>query len=198
MDQLGAKKYYFCHHCGSFHFPEPIEDGLRVLGRPREPLSCGICRQPLARALLDDAHEAEYCENCRGVLVPRAHFAEVVHRRRAWASSPPVIPEPLDRRELERVVRCPSCSRRMATHPYFGPGNVVIETCDPCDLIWLDYGELQRMVDAPGRDRGDRQQPAWLPDRQRRAAADADDRDEHQGFHAPFDPLRTLLDLLTG
>jgi Zn-finger nucleic acid-binding protein len=36
---------------------------------------------------------------------------------------------------------------------YYGPGNIVIDTCPPCDLVWLDAGELQRAIDAPGRDR---------------------------------------------
>jgi Zn-finger nucleic acid-binding protein len=42
----------------------------------------------------------------------------------------------------------------MATHAYQGPGNLVIDTCAPCDLIWLGTGELARTVEAPGRDRG--------------------------------------------
>jgi hypothetical protein len=33
---------------------------------------------------------------------------------------------------------------------------VVIDTCAPCDLVWLDFGELAQIVDAPGRDRGQR------------------------------------------
>ena len=47
----------------------------------------------------------------------------------------------------------------MITHPYFGPGNVVIDSCEHCELVWLDFGELQQIVDAPGKDRGTRQVP---------------------------------------
>jgi Zn-finger nucleic acid-binding protein len=42
----------------------------------------------------------------------------------------------------------------MDVHPYYGPGNVVIDSCSACDLIWLDHGELTQITDAPGRDRG--------------------------------------------
>jgi Zn-finger nucleic acid-binding protein len=42
----------------------------------------------------------------------------------------------------------------MDTFQYNGPGNIVIDTCHPCDLIWLDYGELHKVVNAPGSDRG--------------------------------------------
>jgi Zn-finger nucleic acid-binding protein len=37
----------------------------------------------------------------------------------------------------------------MDTHPYGGPGNVIIDTCENCSLNWLDYGELQHIVRAP-------------------------------------------------
>jgi hypothetical protein len=47
----------------------------------------------------------------------------------------------------------------MATHPYFGPGNVVIDSCEPCELVWLELGELKQIVDAPGKDRGTREMP---------------------------------------
>jgi Zn-finger nucleic acid-binding protein len=30
----------------------------------------------------------------------------------------------------------------MDTHPYFGGGNAVVDTCERCGLIWLDAGEL--------------------------------------------------------
>jgi Zn-finger nucleic acid-binding protein len=37
----------------------------------------------------------------------------------------------------------------MDTHPYGGPGNVIIDTCENCSVNWLDHGELQRIVRAP-------------------------------------------------
>jgi Zn-finger nucleic acid-binding protein len=39
----------------------------------------------------------------------------------------------------------------MDTHPYGGPGNVIIDDCERCEVNWLDYGELQRIVRAPER-----------------------------------------------
>jgi Zn-finger nucleic acid-binding protein len=41
----------------------------------------------------------------------------------------------------------------MDVHPYYGPGNIVIDTCGTCQLLWLDHGELASVIDAPGRDR---------------------------------------------
>jgi Zn-finger nucleic acid-binding protein len=42
-------------------------------------------------------------------------------------------------------------------------GNVIIDTCGTCDVVWLDFGELKQMEDAPGQDRG-RLPPAILAD----------------------------------
>ena len=94
----------------------------------------------------------------------RRTFAEVISRRRAWATGTPTEPVPIDRAELERRIVCPSCSGRMEVHPYYGPGNVVIDSCGVCDLVWLDFGELKQIVDAPGRDRGRRDAPPVRPE----------------------------------
>ena len=48
----------------------------------------------------------------------------------------------------------------MDVHPYYGPGNVVIDTCGQCYLVWLDHGELKQIADAPGQDRGRPDPPA--------------------------------------
>jgi Zn-finger nucleic acid-binding protein len=37
----------------------------------------------------------------------------------------------------------------MDTHPYCGPANIIIDTCERCGVNWLDYGELDRIVRAP-------------------------------------------------
>lgn len=36
----------------------------------------------------------------------------------------------------------------MDVHPYYGPGNIVIDTCVECGLVWLDHGELTRVEQA--------------------------------------------------
>lgn len=160
MELFERRRYYFCRYCGTFHFLETTEtDGVRTLETPAHALACPVCAGKLATAVLDQAHSVKYCGGCRGVLVPRPHFAEVVQMRRAWAAGQPIPPLPLDRRELERALTCPSCSAKMATHPYHGPGNVVIDTCDACNIVWLDFGELKQIADAPGHDRGVKTMP---------------------------------------
>jgi Zn-finger nucleic acid-binding protein len=155
MELFERRRYYFCTYCGTFHFIDtPAVEGVHVLERPATALPCPLCTAPLAKSLLDEAHVIESCEQCRGVLMPRAEFAAAIAARRARDSGPLSSPAPIDRRELARKVTCSSCRAPMDVHPYYGPGNVVIDTCSRCDLIWLDFGELKQIADAPGRDRG--------------------------------------------
>lgn len=156
MDLLERRQSYRCSHCGTFKFIDSPEDadGIRVLERPDQAQRCPACALEMFKALLDGRHGVMFCPACRGVLMPRQRFAHVVHERRAWASGAPEQPTPIDPREFDRHVFCPSCSAAMSTHPYFGPGSVVIDTCEPCDLVWLDLGELRQIADAPGPDRG--------------------------------------------
>lgn len=194
MELYPERGYFFCRYCGSFHFPQATgDDGIRVLGDSNGALECPACARTLATAILDEAYPVQYCRNCRGVLLPRTAFAEVVHARRAWATSPPAPPVPLKRDQLERKVACPNCRTLMMVHPYYGPGNVVMDSCTQCDAVWLDFGELKQIADAPGRDRGRRSGPArpisvpWVPDRD--TGPEAASRD--------VDLLRVLLDLVS-
>ena len=133
---------------------EPATDaGVRVVSKTGSGRHCPVCSTPFLVAVMDDTYRIEICERCKGVLMPRETFAETVIGRRRAAASPPVIPGHTDSRELQRRVRCPGCHAQMVTDWYYGPGNIVLDTCPACDLAWLDSGELQRVVDAPGSDR---------------------------------------------
>jgi Zn-finger nucleic acid-binding protein len=112
-----------------------------------------VCAKPMLAAVMDDRYRIEICARCKGTLMPRRTFAETVVGRRRSAATRATPPSPTDRRELERHVACPSCGGSMLTDWYYGPGNIVIDSCPTCDLVRLDAGELQRVVDAPGGDR---------------------------------------------
>jgi Zn-finger nucleic acid-binding protein len=160
MELFPARGYFFCRYCGSFHFPDTTaDDGVRLVSDGPQAANCAVCDRPLTSAMLDETHAVRYCRNCRGVLIPRRGFAAVVQHRRAWATGAPGPAVPFDADELQRKVRCPVCKTRMTTHPYYGPGNVVLDSCGTCDLVWLDFGELKQIVDAPGKDRSTRLLP---------------------------------------
>ena len=147
---------YRCRHCGTFHFPDTVDsEGIRVLGPSDPALSCPVCALPLVLALMEK-QPVEYCPGCRGVLVPRKSFAEIVRHRRSWAQGPPVIPIPPEPAEFRRQLTCPKCAAPLTVDRYYGPGNIVMDLCIACDWVWLDYGELKQIADAPGVDRGSR------------------------------------------
>ena len=50
----------------------------------------------------------------------------------------------------------------MDTHPYYGPGNIVIDNCPACHIIWLDAAELKAIQEAPGSDRGQPIEVKWV------------------------------------
>jgi Zn-finger nucleic acid-binding protein len=154
MVLVRERDYYFCEYCGAYHFPENSEDGVRSLGEAPERIKCPVCRIPLNLVTLDDHYRGYQCGNCKGILFNRGTFRQTIESRRAKATAPPEPPTRFREDELHRQADCPKCAQRMSTHLYLGPGSIVIDTCGTCNLIWLDHGELGKVVNAPGKDRG--------------------------------------------
>lgn len=133
-----------------------LTSGLRMVEpEAGEARSCPVCHVQLVAAIMDDTHRIELCPQCRGILMPRRTFAVTITARRRAAATPGVIPSPTDPRALNRRIACPVCSAAMLTDWYYGPGNSVLDTCPTCDVAWLDGGELERVINAPGSDRPD-------------------------------------------
>lgn len=192
------RRYFHCQHCGSYHFPETVDaEGVRVLGQSADASKCPVCTLAMAQALLDDTHLIDFCARCRGVLLARTAFSTVTQKRRAWATLPPVEPLPLNHEELRRQIACPKCGRRFETYPHSGPGNVVLDGCTVCDVIWLDFGEMRQIVEAPGRDRGSRNIHPVDDEYVRHGPSATHDQDDNARSRET-DPLRVLADLLFG
>jgi Zn-finger nucleic acid-binding protein len=137
-----------CDYCHKVFFPGEEEDGVEVSGEPSDPsLSCPICRQPLVKASIAKI-PVLFCNQCHGLLMPMGVLPDLIDEMRAGDHNP-AVQTPADRGDLKRVIQCPRCNRRMDTHFYAGPGNVVVDTCDTCLLIYLDRGELTRIAHAP-------------------------------------------------
>jgi Zn-finger nucleic acid-binding protein len=152
MKFLDGREYFVCVYCTMFHFPAlPSDgpDGVQQLAEESD-LSCPVCGVLLVAASLGGTR-VQHCLQCRGVLATNDAFSQIIKKRRAEYPGEPAAPIPLDPSELNRKVRCPACSRAMDAHPYYGPGNVVVDTCGSCYLIWLDHGEIAAIERAPGR-----------------------------------------------
>jgi Zn-finger nucleic acid-binding protein len=144
------KECLVCDYCGTVHFPEANPDGVRVLEEP-SPLHCPICDIALVHASVA-RQRMLYCGRCHGMLVGMDNFVAMVHNVRARHEISGEPSHQPDWTEMDRRIKCPQCSEQMDTHPYGGGGNVIIEDCEHCSLNWLDYGELERIVQAPDRE----------------------------------------------
>lgn len=81
----------------------------------------------------------------------REHFGAIVNERRSRrVGLEQEDVRPIDPNACLRRLRCPACDGHMETHPYYGPGNVMIDSCAECDSVWLDHGELSRVERSSG------------------------------------------------
>ncbi|MCU1335548.1 MAG: hypothetical protein JWO19_1129 [Bryobacterales bacterium] len=131
--------------------PPPVshpvnEDGVPVAAETTKV--CPACQSMLSDGTIEN-RSVLYCTKCGGVLVSIAKFLPLVEYLRAvWGSTGANI-EPRDNADADRHFTCPLCDRTMMGHPYGGPGNVNIDTCERCSVIWLDRNELRRIAMAP-------------------------------------------------
>lgn len=135
-----------CDFCGNIHVPEANADGVRVFDLATG-LNCSICAAPLVHAAVAGLR-IQHCTRCKGLLIPMDSMLAIVTHLRSGREIAAGI-HPIDWKELDRHVRCPQCTTEMDTHPYGGGGGVVVDSCENCSLIWLDYSELDRIVSSP-------------------------------------------------
>ncbi|GMU82105.1 MAG: hypothetical protein AMXMBFR47_19760 [Planctomycetota bacterium] len=148
-----GRGHFVCDYCAAVRPLDgpPAEgvDGLTAAATPTDA-ACPTCNQALHAAVLD-GWSVSTCRACSGILVPRSAFGKIVAARRAAAAGPEITPRPIDPAEFSRTLRCPRCHERMEVHPYYGPGAVVIDSCNACGVVWLDRGELRAIEQAPGK-----------------------------------------------
>ena len=151
LDWDGSRPIIICDFCSSMRSIDSTGDSLdRVveLNLPGKS-NCPRCHEQLTVAAIDGV-KVEHCEQCRGILMEGDLFATVVRNRRADFRGSESRPVPLDAAQLKITVDCPSCEQPMEVHPYYGPGNIVIDSCCRCRLVWLDSGEMATIEIAPG------------------------------------------------
>jgi len=146
MRLIGDKGYFQCDYCTSLYFPQENLDGVRLLDESVE-VNCPLCEIPLVLAYIDET-QILYCTRCHGMLIKQMAFLLTLEYMKERASGSPIKPKPVNRDELKREIDCPYCSKKMATHAYAGPGNVVVDNCLDCMVIWLDTNEVKRIVQA--------------------------------------------------
>ena len=137
-----------CDYCGSQAAPPTDEEGVVVLDPTKH--NCPACATFLSHASLE-SRDLLYCTNCHGMLLEMEKLLpllEVLREHRYWSrsSNTPRVAG------VGRLLHCPLCRDDMDEHLYGGGGNVDVDSCESCCVLWLDRGELSRMIAAPDRD----------------------------------------------
>lgn len=192
---VSGHNYLQCTFCQSLVFDSdtPLTvDRISCQGTELHS-TCPSCEQPLKAGTVDE-RPALYCGSCYGILMKKAFFGSVLGERRSRrAAVDGEEPRPIDTAQYERRLRCPGCRNFMEVHPYFGPGNVVIDSCSNCDYLWLDHGELTRLERAAdGRAAVNTYPGLAAPDFSGYAATSPPQPEEQE------DPLATLASWLFG
>jgi Zn-finger nucleic acid-binding protein len=150
--RLDRKIHCFkCEFCATEYTPEPDVDGVQILN-DSTAYRCPICQDTLAEGVLVGVGVL-HCRACGGVLVQMNEFAGLIGVLRAARGAFVAPARPFEVASLDRRIECPKCHTAMDTHPYGGPGNVTIDSCETCESNWLDRGELARIVGASDYDR---------------------------------------------
>jgi len=152
MQQVHDMDHFRCAGCNHFHFPEDSEacsDMITPSGKESD-MKCPHC--PGLSLTFGEllGNRICFCCNCRGYLIGTSAMGKLICMLRSAYDGPEDTPVEICRNELGSRSSCSKCRNNMDTHPYYGPGTVVIDTCNLCKLTWLNYGELVKIVRAPG------------------------------------------------
>lgn len=137
---------FVCDYCGAELVPPPEADGVLVLSESTQ--ECPICVRRLFDGSLE-TYSLKYCAACHGMLVAMDRLVGLVEKLRLRRDRFSGRIEPRSPLDADRHLRCPSCGSVMEGHPYGGGGNVNVDSCEKCAVVWLDGGELRRIATAP-------------------------------------------------
>jgi Zn-finger nucleic acid-binding protein len=141
-----GQAFFHCQYCGGYDFPEPNQDGVALLDETSS-FVCPICEGLLVSAVIKDIYIFS-CPKCRGNLIKQSKMLPILREAKPQDPKNADSRDIQDKSELTRNAACPACHQKMAVYPYGGPGNIIIQGCEQCKLIWLDFGELSRIVRA--------------------------------------------------
>jgi Zn-finger nucleic acid-binding protein len=130
----------FCAHCGAEAMREKTEDA--------SPMDCPRCRESL-QGLRLGAMSVHECAACGGLWVDPATFQKLCDDRDEHAGvvsvlegrvpTKPVTPDTV------KYLSCPQCKKLMNRVNFAHTSGVITDTCKDHG-VWLDRGELQRVV----------------------------------------------------
>ena len=191
---VDGQEYHRCQYCSSLiQLKEVSVDRILPTGLALDCF-CPTCSQSMQTGLVEN-RRVLYCAACFGVLVRHQDFGSIVQERQARrVGIEPAEPRPIDPAAYQRKLDCPSCRHPMEVHPYYGPGNIVVDSCAECGYIWLDHGEITRVEQASAL--RPTNPVTWSGDVRTTADRLYGDASADSQEEAHDNPLRSLADLL--
>jgi Zn-finger nucleic acid-binding protein len=139
------KVYIKCDHCGNYSFLEDNIDGI-ILSENESNYTCPICKIFFVQAIVNNIIILS-CKKCQGNLIDQSKLLEIIRCHRTSLFEKPINKTIQEDNELMRKINCPKCNKVMNSYPYSGAsGNIIIQGCNECKIIWLDFGELSKII----------------------------------------------------
>jgi Zn-finger nucleic acid-binding protein len=137
----------FCPSCGAESTRELLEED--------KPLSCPRCKESMELMRLGGT-TLRSCMACGGLWLDPTSLQRLCNTREERASVVSVlaarVPTTSAAPDVIRYIPCPSCTKLMNRVNFAHSSGVILDVCKT-DGVWLDRGELQRVlgfVDAGG------------------------------------------------
>lgn len=149
LKQVKNSGVKFCPSCDLVDVPRDKQEQLKPVGQQTD-FHCPKC--PEINLEIGDLFGTQvcFCSECHGFVIDRMSLGELIGNLRASYNGPDDAPIQIDPAELHEICNCPACLERMETFNYYGPGNVVLDSCSECKLTWFNQGELGKIIRAPG------------------------------------------------
>ncbi|MES2178173.1 MAG: zf-TFIIB domain-containing protein [Gemmatimonadota bacterium] len=158
----------FCAQCGANATRETRSDG------PAPP--CPRCKEPMQALRLGDTDTME-CAECGGLWLDPPSLQKLCSQREHHSSVVSALAAHVPRAtvgtESVRYIPCPRCKKLMNRTNFARSSGVILDVCKT-DGVWLDRGELQRVlgfVEAGGLAKQRSREIEELANEQRRLAA---------------------------
>jgi len=139
LEIVPNRDYYKCSYCDSLHFPKENSENIKIFNQKKKRF-CPKCKESLNLASIHNI-KILHCEKCRGNLIRAKTMNYILSELKT--KNPHLGPIKSNVETCpNRNLNCPFCRSKMDSHPYHGQGNVSIDSCGKCYVIWFDYGEL--------------------------------------------------------
>lgn len=107
---------------------------------------CPVCDTDMAVVEFHGV-ELDVCPACRGIWFDADELRVLFEKAGSAPNAVSASLRAMPRRRAARKMRCPRCRRRLAEFvAAAGPPPLVLDRCVRGDGLWLDHGELPRLL----------------------------------------------------